>query len=77
MKSEIISRLGHTGVLLPSLIAEDRVKARLSVLQAESAMRAIPPGFDSTWQPSAVLPGSIRRQWKHWSTGLLRPPTNA
>jgi hypothetical protein len=39
MKSEIIERLGQTDMLLPSLIAEglsanDRVKARLSVLQA-------------------------------------------
>jgi hypothetical protein len=39
MKSEIIERLGQTDVLLPSLIAEglmanDRVKVRLSVLQA-------------------------------------------
>jgi hypothetical protein len=39
MKAEIISRLGQTDVLVPSLIAEglsanDRVKARLSVLQA-------------------------------------------
>ena len=39
MKSEIIARLGQTDILLPSLIAEglaanDRVKARLSVLQA-------------------------------------------
>ena len=39
MKSEIIERLGQTDILLPALIAEglaanDRVKARLSVLQA-------------------------------------------
>jgi uncharacterized protein Yka (UPF0111/DUF47 family) len=39
MKSEIIAQLGQTDILLPSLIAEglsanDRVKARLSVLQA-------------------------------------------
>jgi len=39
MKSEIIERLGHTDMLLPSLIGEglaanDRVKARLSILQA-------------------------------------------
>ena len=39
MKSEIIGRLGQSGILLPSLIAEglaanDRVKARLSVIQA-------------------------------------------
>ena len=39
MKSEIIARLGQTDILLPSLIAEglaanDRVKARMSVLQA-------------------------------------------
>src|ERR1039457_1110092 len=39
MKSLIIERLGQTDILLPSLIAEgllanDRVKARLSVLQA-------------------------------------------
>jgi hypothetical protein len=39
MKPEIIERLGHSDILLPSLIARglaanDRVKARLSVLQA-------------------------------------------
>jgi len=39
MKSEIIERLGQTDILLPSLIQEglhanDRVKARLSILQA-------------------------------------------
>lgn len=39
MKSEIIERLGQTDILLPSLIADglsanDRVKARLSILQA-------------------------------------------
>ena len=39
MKSEIIERLGQTDILLPSLIADglsanDRVKIRLSVLQA-------------------------------------------
>jgi hypothetical protein len=39
MKSKIIERLGESGILLPSLIAEglsanDRVKVRLSVLQA-------------------------------------------
>ena len=41
MKSEIIARLGQTDILVPSLIAEglaanDRVKTRLSVLQAAS-----------------------------------------
>ena len=39
MKTEIIERLGQTDLLLPSLIAEglvanDRVKVRLSILQA-------------------------------------------
>ncbi len=39
MKSEIIAQLGRTEILLPSLIAaglsaNDRVKARLSLLQA-------------------------------------------
>ena len=47
MKSEIIEQLGQTDLLLPSLIAEglaanDRVKARLSVLQA-AARRAHDP----------------------------------
>ncbi|MGE5148066.1 MAG: hypothetical protein ACM3N5_15040 [Candidatus Eiseniibacteriota bacterium] len=47
MKSEIIERLGQTDILLPSLIAEglaanDRVKARLSVMQA-AARRARDP----------------------------------
>lgn len=44
MKSQIIERLGHTDILLPSqiaagLLANDRVKVRLSVLQA-AARRA-------------------------------------
>ena len=55
MKSEIIARLGQTDILLPSLIAEglaanDRVKARLSVLQA-AGRHARDPGsakFDLT-----------------------------
>ena len=47
MKSEIIEELGQFDLLLPSLIAEglaanDRVKARLSVLQA-AAQRAREP----------------------------------
>ena len=55
MKSEIIEQLGQTDILLPSLIAEglaanDRVKARLSVLQA-AGRHARDPGsarFDLT-----------------------------
>ena len=49
MKSEIIEKLGQSDVLLPSLIekglaANDRVKARLSVLQAASARARDPDG---------------------------------
>ncbi len=49
MKSEIIERLGQTDVLLPSLIAEglvanDRVKTRLSVLQAAGHRTHAPDG---------------------------------
>jgi uncharacterized protein Yka (UPF0111/DUF47 family) len=49
MKSQIIERLGQTEVLLPSLIAEglaanDRVKARLSVLQAAGRRARNPSG---------------------------------
>jgi len=50
VKSEIIERLGQTDLLLPSLIAEglaanDRVKARLSVLQAAARRARDPQGF--------------------------------
>jgi hypothetical protein len=53
MKSKIIERLGEADILLPSLIAEglsanDRVKVRLSILQAADAARAIPPKRIST-----------------------------
>ncbi|HUI19870.1 MAG TPA: hypothetical protein VLZ74_02330 [Methylocella sp.] len=55
MKTEIIERLGETDILLPSLIAEglaanDRVKARLSVLQAAGHHAHDPKGmrFDLT-----------------------------
>src|SRR3974377_1938360 len=49
MKSEIIERLGQSDILLPSLIAEglvanDRVKARLSVLQAAGRHAQDPGG---------------------------------
>src|SRR5664279_3132646 len=55
MKSEIIERLGQTDILLPSLIAEglaanDRVKARLSVVQTVGRHARDPSGvrFDLT-----------------------------
>ncbi len=55
MKSEIIERLGQTDVLLPSLIAQglaanDRVKARLSVVQTAERHARDPSGvrFDLT-----------------------------
>jgi uncharacterized protein Yka (UPF0111/DUF47 family) len=49
VKTEIIERLGQTDLLLPSLIAEglaanDRVKARLSVLQAAGVRARDPTG---------------------------------
>ena len=49
MKSEIVERLGETDILLPSLIAEglaanDRVKVRLSVLQAAGQHARDPKG---------------------------------
>ena len=49
MKAKIINRLGETDVLLPSLVAEglsanDRVKARLSVLQAAGRYARDPAG---------------------------------
>ncbi len=61
MKSEILERLGQFDLLLPSLIAEglaanDRVKARLSVLQA-AAHRAREPKnarFDLTGECRAA-----------------------
>jgi len=53
MKSEIIERLGQADLLLPALIAEglaanDRVKLRLSVLQAATRRACEPttPRFD-------------------------------
>ncbi len=55
MKSEIIERLGQADILLPALIAEglaanDRVKVRLSVLQAAARHARDPRGarFDLT-----------------------------
>jgi uncharacterized protein Yka (UPF0111/DUF47 family) len=55
MKSQIIERLGQTDILLPALIAEglaanDRVKARLSMLQAAARHARDPQGarFDLT-----------------------------
>jgi uncharacterized protein Yka (UPF0111/DUF47 family) len=55
MKSQIIERLGQTDILLPALIAEglaanDRVKARLSVLQSAGRHARDPHGvsFDLT-----------------------------
>jgi hypothetical protein len=55
MKSEIIERLGQTDILLPSLITEglaanDRVKTRLSVMQASGCHARNPNGvrFDLT-----------------------------
>ncbi len=49
MKSQIIEQLGQTEILLPSLIAEglaanDRVKTRLSVLQAAARHAHLPHG---------------------------------
>src|SRR3974390_3149347 len=49
MKSEIVERLGHSDILLPSLIAKglaapERVKARLSVLQAAGRHAQDPGG---------------------------------
>ncbi len=61
MKSEIIERLGQFDLLLPSLIAEglaanDRVKARLSVLQAAAHHAREPNGarFDLTGECRAA-----------------------
>ncbi len=61
MKSEIIRRLGQTEILLPSLLAEglaanDRIKARLSVLQAAAAHARDPEGarFDLARECRAV-----------------------
>ena len=50
MKSQIIEQLGQTDILLPALIAEglaanDRVKARLSVLQAAARHGRDPQGI--------------------------------
>ncbi len=61
MKSEIIEQLGQLDLLLPSLIAEglaanDRVKARLSVLQAAAHRAREPKGarFDLTGECRAA-----------------------
>ena len=61
MKSDIIQQLGQTDILLPKLIAEglaanDRIKARLSVLQAAAAHGRDPGGmrFDMTKECRAV-----------------------
>jgi uncharacterized protein Yka (UPF0111/DUF47 family) len=60
MKSEIIERLGQVDLLLPALIAEglaanDRVKLRLSVLQAAAHRAAAPTSrFDLTGECRAA-----------------------
>ena len=61
MKSQIIERLGQTDILLPVLIVEgltanDRVKARLSVLQAAVSYTREPHGarFDLTGECRAA-----------------------
>ena len=61
MKSEIIERLGQADLLLPALIAEglaanDRVKLRLSVLQAATHRACEPTGarFDLTGECRAA-----------------------
>ena len=61
MKSKIIEQLGQTDILLPALIAEglaanDRVKARLSVLQAAVGYAREPQGarFDLANECSAA-----------------------
>jgi uncharacterized protein Yka (UPF0111/DUF47 family) len=68
MKADIISRLGQTDVLLPSLIAaglsaNDRAKARLSVLQAAGrhARNAAGAQFDLATECSAagIDPGAM------------------
>ena len=61
MKTEIIERLGQTDLLTPSLVAEglaanDRVKVRLSVLQAAATHGRDPEGvrFDLVDECRAV-----------------------
>jgi hypothetical protein len=67
MKSQIVEQLGQSDILLPSLIAEglaanDRVKLRMSALQAVPNKRAIPLGRSSTLEPNATPPASIPRR---------------
>jgi uncharacterized protein Yka (UPF0111/DUF47 family) len=68
MKSEIIEQLGQTGILLPSLVTEglaanDRIKVRLSALQAAAHHARKPdhatPGLESECRPAAIAPTAI------------------
>ena len=73
MKSEIITQLGQTDILLPSLIADglsanSRVKARLSVLQAAARHARDPSGTgfhladECRSTPTCAWPGPWRTE---------------
>ena len=71
MKSQIIERLGQTDILLPSLIAEglaanDRVKVRLSILQA-AGRHARDPQARFDLADECRTAGIDPWRWKRWS----------
>ena len=82
MKSEIIEQLGQSDLLLPALVAEglaanDRVKIRLSLLQAAARHARDPKGprFDLT--ENAAAPVSTRWPRRLWSTAQALPRASA
>lgn len=68
MKSEIIEQLGQTDILLPSLVAEglaanDRIKVRMSALQAAVHHAKLPehaaPDLEAESRAAAIAPAGI------------------
>ena len=81
MKTEIIERLGQTDLLLPSLVAEglaanDRVKARLSVLQAAGGRARDPTGVRFDLTDECRPPASTQCRWKRLSIAQACPPAS-
>jgi hypothetical protein len=70
MKSQIIEQLGQADILLPSLVAEglaanDRIKVRMSALQA-AAQHARQPDFPATdlqveCRAAGIAPAALTR----------------
>jgi phosphohistidine swiveling domain-containing protein len=67
MKSRIIQGLGQTDILLPSLVVEglaanDRIKVRMSALQAAAIVRAVEAGAPSEGRTAASRLAAIKAE---------------